>query len=66
MMAWGVEPRVPFLDVEFLDVAMNMDAAAKMAGNGRMEKAVLREAISQTRSFGGRRSSSAMEWATAG
>jgi asparagine synthase (glutamine-hydrolysing) len=45
MMAWGVEPRVPFLDVEFLDVAMSMDAAAKMVGRGRMEKAVLREAF---------------------
>ena len=30
MMAWGVEPRVPFLDVEFLDVAMRMDAQTKM------------------------------------
>lgn len=48
MMAWGVEPRVPFLDVEFLDVAMRMDATAKMAGvagGGRIEKAVLREAF---------------------
>jgi asparagine synthase (glutamine-hydrolysing) len=45
MMAWGVEPRVPFLDREFLDVAMSMDAAAKMSGRGRMEKAVLREAF---------------------
>ncbi len=45
MMAWGVEPRVPFLDVEFLDVAMKMDAQAKMAGKGRIEKAVLREAF---------------------
>ena len=45
MMAWGVEPRVPFLDVEFMDVAMKMDAQAKMAGNGRIEKAVLREAF---------------------
>jgi asparagine synthase (glutamine-hydrolysing) len=45
MMAWGVEPRVPFLDREFLDVAMSMDATAKMAGGGRMEKAVLREAF---------------------
>jgi len=45
MMAWGVEPRVPFLDVEFLDVAMRMDAQAKMAGHGRIEKAVLREAF---------------------
>jgi asparagine synthase (glutamine-hydrolysing) len=48
MMAWGVEARVPFLHLEFLDVAMGMDAAAKMTAGGRMEKAVLREA------FGGR------------
>ncbi|MEO7432426.1 MAG: asparagine synthase B [Dokdonella sp.] len=45
MMAWGVEARVPFLDLEFLDVAMGMDAVHKMAGNGRIEKAVLREAF---------------------
>jgi asparagine synthase (glutamine-hydrolysing) len=50
MMAWGVEPRVPFLDVEFLDVAMRMDARFKMAGTGadgrrRIEKAILREAF---------------------
>ncbi|MGQ4658950.1 asparagine synthase B [Lysobacter sp. F6437] len=50
MMAWGVEPRVPFLDVEFLDVAMRMDASAKMVGpradgSLRIEKAVLREAF---------------------
>jgi len=45
MMAWGVEARVPFLDLEFLDVAMGMDARAKMAGGGRIEKSVLREAF---------------------
>lgn len=45
MMAWGVEARVPFLDLEFLDLAMGMDASAKMAGGGRIEKAVLREAF---------------------
>jgi asparagine synthase (glutamine-hydrolysing) len=45
MMAWGVEPRVPFLDIEFLSVAMSMDATAKMARGGRMEKAILREAF---------------------
>ena len=47
MMAWGVEPRVPFLDVKFLDVAMKMDARAKMVDkqNGRIEKTVLREAF---------------------
>ncbi|QNP40270.1 asparagine synthase B [Lysobacter solisilvae (ex Woo and Kim 2020)] len=50
MMAWGVEPRVPFLDVDFLDVAMRMDAKFKMArpraGGGKaIEKAILREAF---------------------
>ncbi|MGH8145884.1 MAG: asparagine synthase B [Rhodanobacteraceae bacterium] len=50
MMAWGVEARVPFLDLEFIDVAMGMDAAHKMvdkggAGSGGIEKAVLREAF---------------------
>ncbi|HEX7324990.1 MAG TPA: asparagine synthase B [Rhodanobacteraceae bacterium] len=45
MLAWGVEARVPFLDLEFVDVAMGIDAAAKMAGPGRIEKAVLREAF---------------------
>ncbi|MEO8161019.1 MAG: asparagine synthase B [Arenimonas sp.] len=45
MMAWGVEARVPFLDLEFLDLAMGMDASHKMAGKGRIEKAVLREAF---------------------
>ena len=44
MAAWGVEARVPFLDLEFLDVAMRMDPAAKMAGGGKPEKAILREA----------------------
>ncbi|MCP9630098.1 asparagine synthase B [Rhodopseudomonas palustris] len=50
MMAWGVEPRVPFLDREFLDVAMRIDAKHKMIGQGadgarRIEKALLREAF---------------------
>lgn len=49
MMAWGVEARVPFLDTEFLDVAMRMDAQNKMidktSATRKMEKAVLREAF---------------------
>src|SRR5690242_5591861 len=45
MMAWGVEARVPFLDLAFVDVAMACDARHKMAGPGRIEKAVLREAF---------------------
>jgi asparagine synthase (glutamine-hydrolysing) len=49
MMAWGVEARVPFLDTEFLDVAMRMDAQTKMVDRSsaarRMEKAALREAF---------------------
>ncbi|WP_206663634.1 asparagine synthase B [Prescottella subtropica] len=45
MMAWGIEARVPFLDLEFLDTAMGIDAAAKMAGGGRIEKHIVREAF---------------------
>ncbi|QOC21719.1 asparagine synthase B [Wenzhouxiangella sp. AB-CW3] len=44
MAAWGVEARVPFLDLEFLDTAMSFDPKAKMAGEHRPEKAILREA----------------------
>jgi asparagine synthase (glutamine-hydrolysing) len=47
MAAWGVEARVPFLDKEFLDVAMSIAPAAKMAGVNRMEKHILREAFAQ-------------------
>jgi len=47
MAAWGVEARVPFLDKEFLDLAMGMDPAAKMTGPGRPEKAILREAFEE-------------------
>lgn len=45
LSAWGVEGRVPFLDKEFLDVAMNLNPQDKMAGNGKMEKYVLRKAF---------------------
>ena len=45
LAAWGVEGRVPFLDKEFLDVAMRINPADKMAGNGRIEKWVLRKAF---------------------
>lgn len=44
MAAWGVEARVPFLDLEFLDTAMAIDPAAKMPGPDRPEKAILRAA----------------------
>ena len=45
MAAWGVEARVPFLDRDFLDVAMTINPADKMVGDGRIEKHVLREAF---------------------
>lgn len=45
LAAWGVEGRVPFLDKEFLDVAMRLNPADKMASNGRMEKWILRKAF---------------------
>ena len=43
--AWGVEARVPFLDREFLDVAMAFDPSEKLIRNDRMEKHVLRRAF---------------------
>ncbi|MGV3002443.1 asparagine synthase B [Vibrio sp.] len=43
LAAWGVEGRVPFLDKEFIDVAMRLNPEDKMCGNGKMEKHVLRE-----------------------
>ncbi|MBT8047627.1 MAG: asparagine synthase B [Xanthomonadales bacterium] len=46
MSAWGVEARVPFLDKEFLDVAMSINPADKMITEGRIEKQILREAFS--------------------
>lgn len=44
-MAWGLEARVPFLDKEFLDIAMNLDPALKMSYKGHIEKYVLRKAF---------------------
>ena len=46
LSAWGVEGRVPFLDKEFLDVAMRINPAAKMAPGKVIEKKILREAFS--------------------
>ena len=46
MSAWGVEARVPFLDKEFIDVAMTQNPDAKMITKDRMEKHILREAFS--------------------
>jgi len=45
MSAWGVEARVPFLDTEFLDIAMAFDAEAKMVARKGIEKGILREAF---------------------
>lgn len=46
LSAWGVEGRVPFLDKEFLDVAMNIDPELKMCPGETIEKKVVREAFS--------------------
>lgn len=45
LMAWGVEGRVPFLDREFMDIAMTLNPKDKMCGNGKIEKHILREAF---------------------
>lgn len=43
LAAWGVEGRVPFLDKEFMDVAMRLNPQDKMCGNGKIEKYILRK-----------------------
>jgi asparagine synthase (glutamine-hydrolyzing) len=45
LSAWGVEGRVPFLDKEFMDIAMRINPDDKMIKNGRMEKWVVRKAF---------------------
>lgn len=45
LSAWGVEGRVPFLDKEFLDVAMRIHPANKMCPGKTIEKKVIREAF---------------------
>ena len=45
LAAWGIEGRVPFLDKEFMDVAMRLQPADKMARDGKMEKWILRKAF---------------------
>jgi asparagine synthase (glutamine-hydrolysing) len=45
LAAWGVEGRVPFLDKEFLDIAMRINPEDKMCGNGKIEKHILRKAF---------------------
>ncbi|MBP1663367.1 MAG: asnB [Bacteroidetes bacterium] len=45
LASWGVEGRVPFLDKEFMDVAMRLNPKDKMAGNGKIEKHILRLAF---------------------
>lgn len=45
MAAWGVEARVPFLDKEFVDVAMRTNPDYKMCKDGRIEKHIVREAF---------------------
>jgi len=45
LAAWGIEGRVPFLDKEFMDVAMRINPQDKMVNGERMEKWVLRKAF---------------------
>ena len=45
LAAWGIEGRVPFLDKEFIDVAMRINPKDKMINSKRMEKWVVRKAF---------------------
>ena len=45
LAAWGIEGRVPFLDKEFIEVAMNMNPKDKMINKDRIEKWAIRKAF---------------------
>jgi len=45
LAAWGIEGRVPFLDKEFIEVAMNINPKDKMINKDRIEKWVIRKAF---------------------
>lgn len=45
LMAWGIEGRVPFLDKEFMDIAMSINPELKMCPGKTIEKGVVREAF---------------------
>ena len=45
LSAWGVEGRVPFLDRDFLDIAMRLNPQAKMCPGDVIEKKILRKAF---------------------
>lgn len=45
LAAWGIEGRVPFLDKDFIDIAMRLNPADKMIGEGKIEKWILRKAF---------------------
>ncbi len=45
MAAWGVEARVPFLDKDFIEVAMMIDPELKLISNKKIEKSILRESF---------------------
>ena len=47
LSAWGVEGRVPFLDKEFLDVAMRLNPIDKMCPGTTIEKRIVREAFGE-------------------
>ncbi|PIF01602.1 MAG: asparagine synthase B [Maribacter sp.] len=47
LAAWGIEGRVPFLDKEFIDVAMRINPRDKMINGERMEKWVVRKAFEE-------------------
>jgi len=47
LAAWGVEARVPYLDKEFMDIAMSINPEDKMTNEGKMEKWILRKAFEE-------------------
>lgn len=69
LAAWGIEGRVPFLDKEFLDVAMGMNPVLKMCPDKTIEKRWFVRHLPicfQKKWHGDRRNSSPMVWAIHG
>jgi asparagine synthase (glutamine-hydrolysing) len=71
LMSWGIEGRVPFLDKEFMDIAMNVNPKDKMVNKaeGKIEKWVLRKAFEDLlpeASLGDKKNNLATELVTVG
>ena len=69
LAAWGIEGRVPFLDKEFLDVAMSINPKDKMITSKKMENGSSEKLLKMSyliQLFGDKKNNLVMEWVTVG